>query len=124
VVLLSGANRGSVGPTAKQQGESDAADRVSNEMISYTIDDPITDPLMQSVEVTIYLGGRKRWLFFTTPQLLASVGDWVEGAQVRMHLGERHMIVVSAMSEAIIEKVLQQLHADGELESRTLPVEE
>ena len=48
-------------------------------MVPYTIDDPITDPLTCGVEVTIDLGGQKRWLFFTTPQLLASVGDFVEG---------------------------------------------
>jgi hypothetical protein len=92
-------------------------------MLRYTIDDHIADPLTCSVEVTIDFGGRKRWLFFATPQLLTSVGDLVEGTRVRMHLGERHMIVVSELSEAIIDKVLRRLHADGELEGRTLPLE-
>ena len=90
-------------------------------MLSYTIDDPITNPLPSSVEVTIDFSGRKRWLFFATPELLGSVGDYVEGTQVRLHLGERHMIVVSELSEAVIDAVLRQLHADGELENRTLP---
>jgi LAO/AO transport system ATPase len=93
-------------------------------MVSYTIDDPITDPLTQSVEVTVNLGdGRRRWLFFATPQLLATVGDWVEGTQVRIHLGERHMIVVSQLNAAIIDKVVRQLDANGKLESRTLPMD-
>ena len=92
-------------------------------MLPYTIDDEITDPLTCDVEVTIDFGGRKRWLFFATPQLLASVGDWVEGTRVRVHLGERHMIVVSELSVAIIDTVLRQLHAAGELESRTLALE-
>jgi hypothetical protein len=91
-------------------------------MVAYTIDDPITDPLTCSIEVTIDFGGRKRWLFFATPKLLASVGDWVLGTQVRFHLGERHMIVVSDLSPAIIDAVLRQLDADGELESHTLPL--
>ncbi len=92
-------------------------------MVPYTIDDPITDPLRSSVEVTIDLDGQKRWLFFATPHLLASVGDYVEGTQIRLHPGERHMIVVSELSETIIDRVLRSLHASGELLSRTLPLE-
>ena len=92
-------------------------------MLPFTIDDPITDPLACSVEVTIDFGGRKRWLFFATPQLFASVGDMVDGTHVRLHLGERHMIVVSELSAGVIEVVLRQLHEAGELESRTLPLE-
>ena len=93
-------------------------------MVPYTIDDPITDPLTCSVEVTIDLGGQKRWLFFATPQLLASVGDFVDGTRVRLQLGAPHMVVVSELSESIIHAVLTRLHADGELVSRTLPLEQ
>jgi hypothetical protein len=92
-------------------------------VVPHTIDDPITDPLISSVEVTIDLEGQRRWLLFNTPHLLASVGDYVEGTQVRLHLGERHMIVVSELSETIIDQVLRSLHASGELLSRTLPLE-
>ena len=92
-------------------------------MLSYTINDAITDPLTSNVEVTIDFGNRKRWLFFATPQLLASVGDWVPGTRVRLHLGERHMVVVSEMSASVIDAVLRELHAAGELESRTLLLE-
>ena len=46
----------------------------------------------------------------------------VAGTQARLHLGERHMIVVSELSETIIDKVLRSLHASGELRSRTLPL--
>jgi hypothetical protein len=92
-------------------------------VVPYTIDDPITDPLTSSVEVTIDFEGHRRWLFFTTPHQLASVGDFVEGTQARLHLGERHMIVVSELSETIIDRVLSSLHASGELWSRTLPLE-
>ena len=92
-------------------------------MLPYSIDDEITDPLTCTVEVTIDFGSNKRWLHFVTPQQLASVGDWVPGTRVRLHLGERHMIVVSELSTAIIDLVLSQLHAAGDLESRTLLLE-
>jgi hypothetical protein len=92
-------------------------------VLPYTIDDAITDPLTCGVEVTIDFGYRKGRMFFATPQLLAAVGDWVRGTRVRLHLGERHMIIVSELSAAVIDAVLRQLHAAGELESRTLPLE-
>jgi hypothetical protein len=91
-------------------------------VLPYTIDDPISEPLTCSVDVTNDFGGHKRWLFFATPLLLASVGDWVPGTGVRLHLGERHMIVVSELSPAVIDAVLRKLHSAGELESRTLPL--
>jgi hypothetical protein len=91
-------------------------------MLSYTIDDTITDPLLCSVDVTIDFGDQKRWLIFITPQLLATVGDWVEGTRVRMHLGERHVVIVSELSAAIIDAVLRQLHSAGKLKDRSLPL--
>jgi hypothetical protein len=92
-------------------------------LLPYTIDDPIGDPLTCSVEVTIDFGGQRRWLSFATPHLLASVGDWVPGTRVRMHLGERHLVIVNELSAGVIDAVLRHLHAAGELEGRTLPVE-
>jgi hypothetical protein len=91
-------------------------------MHAYTIDDPIESPLTTPVEVTIDFPTGKRWLFFATPELLATVGDWVPGTRVRLHLGERHMVVVEAITPQIIDAVLRQLHEAGELESRTLPL--
>jgi len=91
-------------------------------MLPYTIDDTITQPQTTSVEVTVEFAGGKRWLFFVTPELLASVGDYVEGTDCRVHLGERHMVVVSQISPAIIDSVLRQMWAAGELESRTVPL--
>lgn len=91
-------------------------------MFPYTIDDPIESPSRASVEVTIHFPTGKRWLFFVTPQLLASVGDRVEGTQVRLHLGEKHMIVVSELSPAIINSVLKQLAATSDLENRSIPL--
>lgn len=87
----------------------------------YTIDDPITDPLTYCVEVTLDFGGQKRWLLFASPTVLATIGDFIDGTQARMHLGERHMIVVSELNETVIDKALCYLHDEGELVSRTLP---
>jgi hypothetical protein len=92
-------------------------------VLPFTIDDPIDDPLNDCVEVTVDFGTERRWLFFVTPMLLASAGDFIDGTEVRIHLGERHMVVVSELNEAVIEAVLRQLYADGKLAGRTLPEE-
>jgi hypothetical protein len=91
-------------------------------MLAYTIVDPIDDPLVTSVEVTIQFPAEQRWLFFVTPELLTSVGDFLGDTTCRLHLGERHMIVVSQISPEIIDSVLKQLEANGDLEYRTLPL--
>lgn len=91
-------------------------------MHPYTIDDSIEDAGQCSIEVTIAFPDGKRWLFFATPELLAMSGDFVDGHRTRYHLGERHMIVVSEISPAIIDAVLKRLHADGDLHDRTLPL--
>lgn len=91
-------------------------------MLQYTIDDPIELPLQTSVEVTIAFPTGKRWLFFITPELLNRVGDLVDGSTARVHLGELHMIVVNELSAGIIDSVLRDLHRNGELERRTLPL--
>jgi hypothetical protein len=92
-------------------------------MLAYTIDDVITDPLTHCVEVTVDFGdGHKRWCFFATPEALAACGDWIEGTRVRLHLGVPQMIIVSELSEGIIDRVLRQLYSEGELEAHTAPL--
>jgi hypothetical protein len=92
-------------------------------MLSYTIDDPSAEPLTCCVEVTVdFDGGHKRWCFFATPQVLATCGDWIEGTCVRLHLGVPHMIIVSELSEGIIDRVLRRLYTEGQLEAHTAPV--
>ncbi|TKR29781.1 hypothetical protein FCE95_16830 [Luteimonas gilva] len=89
-------------------------------MFPYTIDDAIESPKRACVEVTIEFPAGKRWLFFITPDQLASAGDYAEATGVRVHLGEKHMIIVSELTPAVIDTVLRQLAADGELEDRTI----
>ncbi len=93
-------------------------------MVRYTIDDDVRTADEGAIEVTVELeAGEKRWCFFFTPEALAAVGDWVEGTQVRVHLGVPHMIVVSELSEGIIDRVLRTLDARGELREHTVPVQ-
>lgn len=91
-------------------------------MLGYVIDDLTDTPLSTAVEVTIEFPIGKRWVFFATPELFSSVGDYVDGTSVRLHLGERHMIVVSEISPAVIDAVLKELDRSGELERRAAPL--
>ena len=90
---------------------------------SYRIDDDLAAAGRGAIEVTVTLADeQRRWCCFMTPAALAAVGDFVEGTSVRVHFGEPHMIVVSEVSRDVIERVLRQLEADGELVRRTLPL--
>jgi hypothetical protein len=91
---------------------------------SYRIDDDIRTAGQAAVEVTVTLADeQRRWCFFITPAALATAGDFVEGTEVRIHLGEPHMIVVSELSRDVVERVLRQLEIGGELVRRTLPLQ-
>ena len=77
------------------------------------------------VEVEVILkNGKRRWCYFMTPEILKEVGDWVPGTEVRVHYGVPHMIVVSELTESIVEKVLNQIEADGQLELCTRAVDD
>jgi hypothetical protein len=89
----------------------------------YSIDDDLSGADSGAVEVTVTMSdGSRRWLFFMTPAGLAACGDQLPGTQVRLHLGEWHMIVVSELSRDIIERVLHYLDEAGALEMRTIPL--
>jgi hypothetical protein len=83
---------------------------------TYNIQDDLALADQIGIEVTVTLtDGRLGWCFFMTPSALATAGDWVDGTEVRVHPGVPHMIVVSEISQEIIERVLRRLEADGEL---------
>ena len=89
---------------------------------SFTIDDNMQLSDQVGIEVTvIFADGSRRWCFFMTPKALEAAGDWVEGTQVRHHLGELHMIVVSEISHEIISRILRTLDAQNDLVRRTIP---
>jgi hypothetical protein len=93
-------------------------------MESFKIDDPVDDPDLHAIEVTITLkDGTRRWCFFITPSSLSSLL-----ARADMHtrsgkpigiLHAHHMIVLSEITEETIERALQYLDARGELEEAT-----
>lgn len=92
-------------------------------MQSFRIEDPLDQPSQGAVEVVVTMDdGSERWCFFFDPDRLALVGDRIEGTEVRLHLGVRHMIVVSELSEEIIERALRQLDGGGDLLAHTLTI--
>jgi hypothetical protein len=89
---------------------------------SYGIDDRLDRPDEGAVEVVLALSdGQRPWCFFFTPERMSLVGDLVEGTQVRMHLGVKHMIVVAELTRDIIDRVLHELEAKGLLLEHTHP---
>jgi hypothetical protein len=87
----------------------------------FRIDQPLEISDHAGIEVTVYLpSGEKRWCVFMTPAALATCGDNVAGA--RVHLGERHIMIVSVMSSEVITEVLREIADAGDLELRTLPL--
>jgi hypothetical protein len=92
-------------------------------MLPYTIDDTIDNSLTSTVEVTIDFGNaQKRWCFFITLNQLATNGGFVDGTNIRMHLGVSHMIIVSELNETVIKNVLEQLFEEGRLTEHTTPL--
>lgn len=92
-------------------------------MKSFTIDDEISQPLTQAIEATIeFVDGSRRWCFFMTPELCASVGDCVADTDVRVHYGCNYMVVVSRLDASIVEKVINDLNRRGELVEHTHPL--
>ncbi|WP_083261032.1 hypothetical protein [Microbulbifer aggregans] len=90
---------------------------------SIEIEDPIEHHTKGAVEVLITTrSGEKRWCFFFTPEGMAACGDWIPGTHVRFHYGVPHMILVSDISESIVERALKNIESRGELEQCTVPV--
>jgi hypothetical protein len=89
--------------------------------MTFTIDDPLHGADTGAIEVIVRVsdGTTARWCFFMTPEALRSCGDTLEShPDVRVHIGVPHMFVVSR----IIEEVLRDLEARGELLAHTLPI--
>jgi len=89
---------------------------------SIEIEDPIERHKRGAIEVAITTtSGEKRWCFFFTPEGMAACGDWIEGTKVRFHYGCSHMILVSEISESIIESALRDIDKQGEIKLCTIP---
>jgi len=89
-------------------------------LLKYRILDDLNSADKNAIEVEFELdNGQKRWAFFFTPQGIVSCGDWIPETKVRVHLGVPHMIVVSEISEEIIEKTVQMLENEDLIELNT-----
>ncbi len=89
---------------------------------SFRIDDDPARAGNGSIEVGVVLSdGTTRWCFFITPEALAAAGGWLPGrTDVRIHLGVRHMIVVSTIDESVIEATLRMLEEQGILDEHNI----
>ena len=85
---------------------------------SFHIDDDLNLAKSGAIEVSLVTKGERRWCYFMTPEALANAGDWVPGTEVRIHYAP-NMIVVSEISEEVIEAALRHLASTGELEECT-----
>ncbi len=85
----------------------------------------ITDDMRIANEVAIevevrFEDGERRWCYFMTPEALASCGDILEGTEVRIHPGVKHMIVASRLDRNVVERALHQLDTEGTLHDHTV----
>jgi hypothetical protein len=88
-------------------------------LASFHLDDPL--PAEIPVDVSMELAdGSKRWCWFATPRMLERCGDHVPGTEVHMHYCG-HMIILSEISEQLIEAALRHLERQGELLDYTVP---
>lgn len=94
------------------------------EIESIKIEDPIASHVNGAVEVTITTTtGEQRWCFFLTPKGITACGDWIKGTNVRFHYGASHMILVSEISQSIIESALRDIEQQGKIELCTIAYE-
>ncbi|MEZ5657056.1 MAG: hypothetical protein R3E83_00530 [Burkholderiaceae bacterium] len=93
-------------------------------LAAFRIDDPIDPDGAYSVEVTVTLtDGQLRWCVFATPEALAASGELIDAGPARFHFGNRHIIIATALSEALIGAMLRQIDGQGELLACTLALE-
>jgi len=94
-------------------------------LASFTIVDDLATQDFGAVEVDLQLeNGERRWCYFMTPAALAACGDFVSATKIRVHYGAPHMIVVAgALNHALIERVLRDIDAAGEIMVRSCSVD-
>lgn len=89
---------------------------------SIEIEDAIVLHKTAAIDVALVTTeGKKRWCFFLTPEGMSACGDFIEGTEVRFHYGASHMILVSEISQEIIEAALRDIEKQGKVELCTIP---
>ncbi|CAN5707000.1 hypothetical protein BH10ACT9_BH10ACT9_43670 [soil metagenome] len=80
------------------------------------LDDPIEDAQDFPLDVVLeFADGQRRWCSFATPQMIASFGGTRFGDERLLSFGCPQLIVVTAITEAIIEKSLDYIESHGQL---------
>lgn len=96
------------------------------DLLSFTIDDPVRDPEIDAIDVTIeFANGTRRWCIFTTPRYAATIGTVLiskEGWSLRMLQGTPHMHLISELHETLITAALDHLNRQGGLMDGSLPL--
>lgn len=93
-------------------------------MVSMTLRDDPEDTETSAVEVDIELSsGERRWCWFATPTGIAEdVQTRLEGGDL-LQYGAPHVIVVSALSKAVIEQALDYIERQNTLLDCTRSIE-
>jgi hypothetical protein len=90
------------------------------ELVSFVIEDDLARASSGGIEVRVMLaGGEERWCFFMTPPALAACGDLLPRSGLRIHLGVKHMIVVSEIDAEVVAEVFAQIDKEGLLREHT-----
>ena len=86
--------------------------------------DAVSDATTSVIEVEITLSnGQRRWCFFAEPQALLHFGDVLASSTMRVHYGVPHLIIVSTITEPIIEQALRHIERHGQLLACTKAVQ-
>lgn len=76
------------------------------------------------IEVELRLSdGSRRFLFVATPEMLRRCGDLLSETNVRVHIGNRNLIVASELSSDVVRALLVEVESQDMLEECSLPIE-
>lgn len=89
-------------------------------VVSIEMDEPRPEA---PTEVTLtFSDGQRRFVWVATPEQLASCGDLLPGTDVRMHLDNRSVFIVSRSDEGIIRSLIAHTWSQGLLEAAAIVV--
>jgi hypothetical protein len=100
----------------------DCFDLLGREVLTLVRVTPEEDVSGDSVEVEVELSdGQRRWCWFVTPEGLSRLCQLQLGPERLIMYAAPHMVVVSAITEAVINQALRHIDAQNELLDCTRP---
>ncbi|WP_144394625.1 hypothetical protein [Pleionea sediminis] len=92
-------------------------------IVSYIEIDGPAKQTNHAVEVYVTLtNDERRWCFFHSPETVKNCGDYIDGTNIRMHYGEKHMFVLSEVTQDSIRKTIKQLDEAGKILECTVSI--